>query len=151
MTPKISLIFAVAGVALLIGVPTALGDNWFADQQQAGARVSPDLVDRAVAAQQHRLFAMLDARERSLGVRHEAEPQAGAPGGGVAQAVSVRAPVGDDWFRVDRPNVPAPISGTSSASALEWPQLGVGFGIGVILMLGLYLALRAARTRQVAH
>ncbi len=34
---------------------------------------------------------------------------------------------------------------------IEWPQVGIGLGIGVLLMIGLYLALKATRQRPLAH
>ena len=53
MTPRISLITAVAALALVVGVPAAFGDNWGADRQsEAGVVGSPDREDRAILAQQ---------------------------------------------------------------------------------------------------
>jgi len=39
----------------------------------------------------------------------------------------------------------------SSGSEPEWPQIGLGFGLGIALMVGLYLLARGARDRQAAH
>jgi hypothetical protein len=64
MTPTITLISAVVGATFVLAVP-ALGDSWGADRNQASVHVSPDRVDRAAAVQQKKLFAVLDARERS--------------------------------------------------------------------------------------
>lgn len=52
MTPKISLITATVGAALVFAVPAAWGDSWYADRQEPAAVVSPDVIDRAVAAKQ---------------------------------------------------------------------------------------------------
>src|SRR5688500_4899263 len=101
MTRTISFIIATVGAALLFAVP-AYGDNWGADKAQPlndnqQVRVSPDLVDRAVAAEQNRLETMLDAREQSLGA---------GIGNGKVSALDARersfetkqAPSGLDWF-----------------------------------------------------
>ena len=173
MTRKFSLITAIAGAALVFAVPAAWGDSWFADQQQASVRVSPDLVDRAVAAKQLELSTMLDAREQALGAKsvqtvspldqrerafgakREAQLASGHYPDVIERAVTargpIRTPVGDDRFRIDHSNVPVPVSVTSSGSELEWPQIGIGFGVGIILMLGLYLALKGTRPRPLAH
>ncbi len=152
MTPKFSLITAIAGAALVFAVPAAWGDSWFADQQQPSVRVSPDLVDRAVAARQHELSNMLDAREQALvaksdqstvspldqrerafGAKREAQLTSGQYPDVIERAVTargpIRTPVGDDRFRIDHSNVPVPVSATSSGRELEWPQIGIGFGV----------------------
>ena len=175
MTPKFSLITAMAGAALVFAVP-AWGDSWFNDQQQAGVRVSPDLVDRAVAAKQAELSTMLDAREQSLGAKidqtvspldqrerafaakREAQLTSGQYPDVIERAVVARGPIRNpvadfDRFRIDHSNTPVPVSVTSSGREIEWPQIGIGFGvgIGILLMVGLVLALRARRTPPLAH
>lgn len=195
MTRTISLITATVGAALLFAVP-AYGDNWGADQRGEQVRVSPDLVDRAVAAEQNRLETMLDARERALGstgsavasdprsegmnrlyglgeyanpidLRERAmverpgtttkEPQVGfdARSDGLNRLYGLgeyAAPVvADDRFRIDHSNVPVTVSATSSGREIDIPQVGIGFGIGLVLLLGIFLALRAAHVRPFAH
>jgi hypothetical protein len=59
--------------------------------------------------------------------------------------------VGDERFRIDPTSVATPMSVTSSGNEIEWPQVAIGFGIGVALMFGLWLALRVTRIRQLAH
>ena len=62
-----------------------------------------------------------------------------------AQAAhSIREPVGDDHFR-DPPDT-APVSATSG-TAVEWPQVGIGLGIGIRLAVGLFVAARRTRIR----
>ena len=175
MTPKISLITATVGAALVLGVPAAWGDNYFADRQDEAVRVSPDLVDRAVAAEQNRLYSMLDAREtalganpgnqkvspldareRSFGAKLEVQLSGGSYPDVIDRTVAAqgttRTYVGDDRFRIDHSNVPVQVSPTSSGREVEWPQIGIGFGIGIVLMLGLFLALKSTRQRPpLAH
>jgi hypothetical protein len=134
MTPKISLLIAAVGAALVFAVPPAAGDDWGRDRAQGTVRVSPDTNDYAATADQQRQAAMLDSRERALSIN--------AP-------VVIHEPVVDDRFRLDPTSGTQPISVTSD-DELTWPQLGLGFAIGLLLMLGLYMTLRATRTRT-AH
>lgn len=46
---------------------------------------------------------------------------------------------------------PADVATVRSGSEIEWPQIGVGFGAGLLLALGLVLGLRYTRVRQLAH
>jgi hypothetical protein len=60
---------------------------------------------------------------------------------------------GDDFLR-ERPEI-APTSAQavsqSSGSDIEWPQLGIGFALGILLAIGLSLAIRMTKHRQLAH
>ena len=59
--------------------------------------------------------------------------------------------VADDRFRIDHSNVPVTVSATSSGREIDVPQVGIGFGIGLVLLLGIFLALRAGHVRPFAH
>ena len=48
-------------------------------------------------------------------------------------------------------NTPVSVTPTASGRDIEWPQLGIGFGIGIALVLGLILAMRTTRGRELAH
>jgi hypothetical protein len=137
MTPRITLVTAVIGAALVLAVP-AFGDSWGADRTQASIRVSPDLADRVAAVKQQELFAVRDARERALSV-----------GRGAVAADTERAH--DNHFRFDPSSVPTPVATTSSGGGTDWAQLGIGFAAGVLLMLALMAALRVPWARQPAH
>jgi hypothetical protein len=170
MTRTISLITATVGAALLFAVP-AYGDNWGADRQSQPVRVSPDLGDRAIVAEQIRLERMLDARERSLGAglgyaklsaleqREESfatkRVLAPAPDDWFGRAVAAeirdyRTPVVDDRFTIDPTSGQEPVT-VSSGREVELPQIGIGFGIGLVLALGIFLVMRYSRGRQLAH
>ena len=138
MTPKISFTIAVVGAALAFAVP-AFGDSWGADRNQASVHVSPDLADRADAARQQELSSMLDARERAFVAKSEA-----------TRIVSTD-PVRDDRFQLDPSSLPAPAAAISSARHIEWLQIGIGFGGGALLVIGLFLAMRMTGVRQPAH
>jgi hypothetical protein len=142
------------------------------------APARPDAVDRAVATrQQEQTIAMLNARERSqserpgivstpsaidlrekaFGAKREAQLRSGGPSPDVVQRAvnartrSIREPVVDDRFRIDPTSVPSPVTVTSSGREIEWPQIGLGFGIGLLLAAGLYVAMRFTRARPLAH
>ena len=138
MTPKISFIIAIVGVALVLAVP-AFGDAWGADHNAATVRVSPDLADRAAAVRQRELTSMLDARERSFAAK------------GVAVTVTSSDPVRDDRFRLDPSSIPTPAATIGTARDVKWLQIGIGFGGGILLAIGLFLTMRMTRVRQAAH
>ena len=138
MTPKLSFITAVVGAALVFAVP-AFGDPWGADRNDATVHVSPDLVDRVAAARQKELSSMLDARERSFAAKRDATTPV-APD-----------PVRDDRFRLDPTSVPRPATTVSSAGDIEWLQIAIGFGCGIVLAMSLFLATRTPRLRLPAH
>jgi hypothetical protein len=49
-------------------------------------------------------------------------------------------------------NAPASASAVGSDSEIGWPQLlGVGFGVGMAVLLGLILTVRIGRSHPVAH
>ena len=39
----------------------------------------------------------------------------------------------------------------TSGSEIEWPQLGIGFGLGILLVAGLWLTMRMTKGRPLAH
>jgi hypothetical protein len=139
MTPKTFLITVVVGAALAGAIPAYAGDSP-ADQPAAAVRVSPDLADRAPAAAQTEALRTLDVREsRATVVKRDTSGMA-----------SVFGPVRDDYFG-DFPVSATPAATAASASDIEWRQIGIGFGIGVLLAAGLLLAVRTTRLRLPAH
>ena len=169
MTRTISIITATVGAALLLAVP-AYGDSWGSDQRSEAARVSPDLADRAIAAEQQRLGTMLDAREQSLAAgvgngklsaldareRSFQTKQVATPApdwferAAEAAVRDSRVPVVDDRFTIDPTSGQTPVTVTSGRE-VELPQVGIGLGLGLVLAFGLYLAMRYTRGRQLAH
>ena len=153
MTPRISLVTAVAAAVLVVGVPAALADPWGADQQARTSAVgSPDLVERAVAARQKELATMLDPREHSLGSGRFR---------GSRPTPTKRPLVGDggDRFTIDPQSYPlrvssnSPVTDSSSSFGheIDWPQIGLGVVLGIVVALGLTLVLRTTRGRQLAR
>jgi hypothetical protein len=153
MTPRISLITAVF-VAALACVPAAFGDNWGADRQSQTVVGSPDAIDRATAAEQQRLATMLDARERAYGTKREVQLGTGVYPDAFERAVTAHERTsgfrGDDRFTIDPTSQPGPVSVTGDGRQIEWPQVGIGFGVALRLLIGLLLALRGRR-QPLAH
>ena len=57
----------------------------------------------------------------------------------------------DDQVRPDPNNVPSSAVSVTSGSEIEWPQLGIGFGLGILLVAGMWLAMRMTKGRPLAH
>jgi hypothetical protein len=83
----------------------------------------------------------LSARSQELNRRHQLGEFRGTDG-----FVS-----GDDHVRLDPSDLPTYVVTTSSGREVEWPQIGIGFGFGIVLMFGVALALRVTRIRPLAH
>ena len=71
------------------------------------------------------------------------------------RATAARAGYGPNGRFDDRVSSPLTTSAeavtTVSKSDLEWPQIGVGFGLGVLLALGLFMLARSRLSRPVAQ
>jgi len=61
------------------------------------------------------------------------------------------SPIADSHNRVDFGNPPASVPTVASGSEIDWPELGIGFGVGMVLLLGLILTVRVGRNRPLAH
>ena len=53
--------------------------------------------------------------------------------------------------RLDPNNVSIPTASANSGSEIEWQQLGIGFGLGILLVAGVWLAMRMTKVRGLAH
>jgi len=56
-----------------------------------------------------------------------------------------------DQVGLDPNTQSAPTVSASSGSAIEWPQLGIGFGLGILLVGGAWFAMRITKGRALAH
>jgi hypothetical protein len=121
MASRITLLMAVAAAALAI-VPTAFGEGRLAGSLEPDAVAYFRANERAtLAAQRLGTGAVVQRGDDFLRERTEIVPTSG-------QAVS-----------------------QSSGSGMEWAQLGIGFGLGILLAIGLWLAIRMTKHRQFAH
>jgi hypothetical protein len=132
MTRTISLITVTVGAVLMLAAP-AVADDWGSDRRsEAVAYLNPDGADRAAALEQQRFALMLDAREKSQTAKRDAQ---------LASASSADL----------RPSIPTTVAATSSGRLTDILQVGLGFGIGVLLTIALFLAVRFTRVHRLAH
>ena len=70
----------------------------------------------------------------------------------VSQGINSAPPAGHiDRYELDLPSGLTSVATTGTGTEIEWPQLGIGFGVGMTFVLGLILALRFTRSRPLAH
>jgi hypothetical protein len=152
MTSRITLITGIAVTALAFGVPTALGEGRLAgsleqdgvsffyanERATIGSGSVPTVVSRPDSHDIVRSATngYIDASDRArrintivatayLDAHERSAPPKGSP------ALSTEA--------------------TGSGSDRDWPQLGIGFGLGLLLAGGLFLAMRMTKVRPLAH
>ena len=53
--------------------------------------------------------------------------------------------------KADAASIPTLATVSGSAHEIEWPQIALGFGGGVLLAMSLFLAMRTTRPRLPAH
>jgi hypothetical protein len=49
------------------------------------------------------------------------------------------------------PSAPIQTASNDSGHQIEWQQRGIGFGLGILLVAGLWLAMRVTKFRRLAH
>ena len=139
MTRTISIITAVAGLALVVAIP-ALGQGQTVPQNDVPI-VSPDAVDRAAEARLSQQASLATAGQRLVFDDHRSDTGIQSAG---------RSLVFDD-YRVDPVGQPVRVVATGSGDELELPQFGLGLGLGIALALGLFLTVRYTRAGPLAH
>jgi hypothetical protein len=101
--------------------------------------------------------AYFDAHERAARINGEpttpSDAFTRAVGNGPSGIESTPVVSGDDHVRIAPADLPVVVATSSpSGTELEWPQIGVGFGIGMLLVVGIALTLRLTGTRRpLAH
>ena len=157
MTRTISLITATVGAALLFAAPV-FADNWAADQRSDSVGyLNPDGADRAAALRQEQVAHMLDAREAAQTAKLEAQLASKPYPDVVERAVNADSRdrrgdiVVDDRFDLHPEAISTTEGATSSGWEFDLPQVGIGFGLGILLAIGLALAVRFTRVRRLAH
>jgi hypothetical protein len=170
MTPKISLITAVAVTAVAVGAPAAFGEGRYPDSQAPSARVdrvapttaitsTPEVFEhglgRAVEVPNGLWMAknglsrpVTERSARDPNIRRFSREQAE----GVRLARSDRSDARRAWLEsMAHPAGTAALATVSSGGGIEWPQIGVGFVVGILLALGLMLSMRHTRVRALAE
>ncbi len=135
MTRRISFFVGTALVALAVAAPA------FGEGRLAGSIEPQDSVTQVSRPDSHDIFrapetTYLDAADR-------------------AQRIDVVVPTAytDAFDRAAPPKGTQPTLtvGAVSDDGIEWSQLGFGFGLGILLVAGLWLAMRMTRVRPLAH
>lgn len=136
--------------------------------QRAGLVASPDAFERAVSAQQSASVATpyRDAFQRAEGsplavstdgfMRAITADGRSSAIGSYPDAFQRVALTGSSTVVLDShdrgtPVTSAPLSPISTGTGIEWPQVGIGFGVGLLLALGLVFTMRVTRIRPLAH
>jgi len=144
MTRRISLIIGTAVAALAVGVPIASADAWFADRQQTDfwnydAQTGRQVTDTSPGVQPGDLAGLYsspsDVGGQQVPVLRRSAPD--SPGN-----LDLRR-------RVEARNG-SHASSVATDGDIEWAQIGVGLGMGVLLGLGLIVGLKGMR-RPLAH
>jgi len=147
----------------------AVNNTW--QSGPSGASIYGDASDRAVVAttDEPQWLKALQARSEGLNRIHRLGEYAATPSVSTEspyqRAERLRgealnrqyglgeyaSPMVDSHNRVDF-GTPAPAVPTvSSGSEIQWPELGIGFGVGMVFLLGLILVIRNSRTPPLAH
>lgn len=134
MTPKTFITIVLAGAVLTLGAQSAM----------AGTAPNPmveDGFDRAVATSVALAMAE-DGFDRAVAAKLalQSSPQS-----------MFRRAFDPDLFQVAAVSAAAPVSAPDSSLQSAWLLIGIGFGVGILSMLGLILAVRLTRGRPVAH
>lgn len=167
MAPRFSLIAAALVAGLALAAPTALagsepmkrglGDFGRSSGQISGPADTSNLADAADRARAGQISLYPDAVERAVAARQRELQTTSVFADAHERAVAGRAdtnglPVGHrDRYELDVPAGPVTAASTGSSGEIEWPQLGIGFAVGIVFVLGLMLAVRLTRSRPLAH
>ena len=145
--PKTSLVIGVAVTALAFGVPTALGEGRLAGSgpQDGGERAMQPTNGKAPSNERTR--SRVETPKAVLYKPGPVVKGSRAPHSATAAAAGYI----DAGERGVGPTNPIVVSATHSGVDLEWPQLGVGFGLGVLLAVASFLAARMTRVRRLFH
>ena len=176
MTPKISLVTVVA--VALVAVPAAWGSQ---QQSNPRGMLASDSVESARHQAEPFNLRHVLASDSVESARQQAEPlnlrnvlasdsvesakaesqpinlrdvlaSDSVEAYGSAGTSVDRRIVGDNYREPPKPvNRPTTIAASDSGREIEWTQIGMGFGLGILLAVGLFLAMRSTRSRQLAH
>jgi hypothetical protein len=175
MTSRIALLIAVAAGALALaplvfaeGRPVASAQSdamaYFRANESATLQFGPVVHDHGDATQAKIVAKSLqtdvlrdhgDATQAKL-VARSTQPDAMAyfranESATLANDTTSFSTPSNDLVVSDQRGLATPAVSASSGSSVEWAQLGIGFGLGVMLVAGLVLGARLAKRRVLAH
>jgi hypothetical protein len=155
MARRISLIIGAAVAAVAVGAPIASADPWFADRQQADfwnydAQTGRKITDTSPRVRPGDLAGLYSTPSDGSGRQ--------VP---VLRRSALDSPANLDLRRGaearSAPHAPPvavsdeSVAAVASDDDIEWGQIGIGLGLGVLLGLALLVGLRGARQRPLAH
>ena len=143
MTRRISLIIGIAVAALTVAVPTAFGEGRLAGSQEPDAVTYFKANEMATIGQSGEPGWL-----KALRIRGEGLQRLYARGESTTTSLSGYREAGERAVPISGAPVVQPID---SGNQLEWPQIGVAFGVGILLAVGLVLTFRHMRVRPLAH
>jgi hypothetical protein len=137
----------------------ALNKKYGLGKYASTATKSIDARERAMSVgREDPTISMLDAREQAFAAKRNVQLSTGTPPDVFERAVAAQVTgtrdhfvANDDRFRVEPATPPDTVTVSSSGREIEWPQVGIGFAVGIALLLGLLLALRIRRQPPLAH
>jgi hypothetical protein len=152
MTRTISLIIGITATALAVGVAPALGEGRLAGSLEP-TQVAPDWFERAA------INAQNDAVVVSRPDSHDIVTQVDngyLDAAARAQRIDVVVPTassdGHERSAPPRGEFVRQTDVGGSGTELELPQIGIGFAVGLLLALGMFLTVRYTRGgRELAH
>jgi len=159
MTIRTSLAVAAVAATAAIAVPAGWG-------QTGEARTTSDAIERAVLAreQAQRASALQLRAAVSLGAADAHERTGGESASGLPTAyrdaferaalnepTAGAATVTDSHDRVVLPGTPISAPTVVAGREIEWPQVGAGFLLALVLVAALWLPLRTTRSRPATH
>jgi hypothetical protein len=176
MTRKLTLTTVLAMAALVLAVP-AFGspDTDELISVGLGQQYAPDALERAVAANQlgqsstprysdsataamtvdkHSLSVSRYSDSATASIEHAVLAREQAQREAALQYADYSDSVDGALWAGTTPDVSPPVaetSATGSGSEIEWPQIGFGLGLGILLGFGIFLAMRFIRVRPLAH
>jgi len=177
MTRRISLIIGIAVAALTVGVPTAFGEGRLAGSQEPDAvtyfkanelatigqsvepgwlkalRIRSEGLQRLYGGGESTAVTTIGQRVepgwlKALRIRGEGLQRLYGGGENTTASLSGYREAGERAVPTSGSPVVQPID---SGNQLEWPQIGVAFGVGILLAVGLVLTFRHMRIRPLAH
>jgi hypothetical protein len=107
----------------------------------------------ATQAREKELFAMLDARERAFAEKRKVQLASGSdrPARGQDTRAIDHVLANDNRVGAEPSTRPVSVAPVDEGTNIEWAQIGLGLGAGLLLAFGLVLAVRVSRGRQLAH
>ena len=166
MTRTIALAATLATTAALVIAPSAVGQSGpdvveravNAELRSSAVASYPDAFERAVNAELRpsSVASYPDAFQRAVDAQARSGTAARYPDAferALNNRISMRPTTipGDHHERTEAFAAPSTASVASTGSDIEWPQIGIGFGLGSLLALGLMFTLRSVRARELLH